>query len=173
MEDVTYSINPTAPPPPPPALGDNLPMMYYGLVVVGTVTAVLAIYNLIIIWWCTGDHRSESGRASGESGNPATHLSSSKYGSSFKYKKGPGLFRDVEHDDGEHMNVEYECCVCLSAFEDGEEVRELGRCKHSFHAQCIDMWLYSHLDCPLCRQGVEIAATSHQDALSINSDIMV
>ncbi|XAR67116.1 hypothetical protein NMG60_11013552 [Bertholletia excelsa] len=48
-----------------------------------------------------------------------------------------------------------ECPICLSLFEEGEEVRKLPRCKHSFHASCIDMWLYSHYDCPVCRATVE------------------
>ncbi|KAL7195338.1 hypothetical protein ACSBR1_035541 [Camellia fascicularis] len=44
-----------------------------------------------------------------------------------------------------------ECPVCLSAFMDGEVVREVNVCKHLFHSACIDMWLCSHSDCPVCR----------------------
>lgn len=51
---------------------------------------------------------------------------------------------------------ESECAVCLSVYEQGEDVRELVRCKHSFHASCIDMWLFSHFDCPLCRAPVGV-----------------
>ncbi|XP_052205593.1 RING-H2 finger protein ATL1-like [Diospyros lotus] len=43
------------------------------------------------------------------------------------------------------------CAVCLCEFEDGEEIRTLPECGHSFHADCIDMWLYSHFTCPVCR----------------------
>ena len=55
----------------------------------------------------------------------------------------------------------YECAVCLSVFEEGEDVRKLPKCKHSFHAPCIDMWLYSHSDCPLCRATVELDVVVH------------
>ncbi|GLJ38562.1 hypothetical protein SUGI_0786220 [Cryptomeria japonica] len=48
-----------------------------------------------------------------------------------------------------------ECSVCLSDFEDGEKVRVLPDCKHSFHTECIDMWFHSHSNCPLCRTKVE------------------
>ncbi|KAH7572085.1 hypothetical protein JRO89_XS04G0199000 [Xanthoceras sorbifolium] len=132
-------------------------MLYYGLVVVGTAAVVLAIYNLIIIKWCT---RRESRAAQRPSRllqevtlttsqsfeNPSRNLLSS-----FKYKKDSDL--GVKEQEG----GEYECAVCLSAFEEGEEVKQLPRCKHSFHAPCIDMWLYSHSDCPLCRASVDVS----------------
>ncbi|WOK91518.1 hypothetical protein Cni_G00209 [Canna indica] len=48
-----------------------------------------------------------------------------------------------------------ECAVCLSAVEDGEMTRLLPGCKHLFHVGCIDMWLASHVTCPVCRAMVE------------------
>ncbi|KAK2427465.1 RING-H2 finger protein ATL52 [Trifolium repens] len=43
------------------------------------------------------------------------------------------------------------CAVCLGDFEEGEELRTMPKCLHSFHVPCIDMWLHSHLSCPICR----------------------
>lgn len=60
----------------------------------------------------------------------------------------------VTKEEEEKGYDEYECSVCLSVYEEGEDVRKLPRCKHSFHAVCIDMWLYSHFDCPICRTSV-------------------
>ncbi|XP_009360247.1 RING-H2 finger protein ATL79-like [Pyrus x bretschneideri] len=48
--------------------------------------------------------------------------------------------------------VEAECAICLSEFEEGEGIRVIGRCKHGFHAQCIQEWLSSHSSCPTCRR---------------------
>ncbi|RWW90555.1 hypothetical protein BHE74_00000362 [Ensete ventricosum] len=48
-----------------------------------------------------------------------------------------------------------ECAVCLGAAEEGEMVRLLPDCKHLFHVGCIDMWLASHMTCPVCRAMVE------------------
>ncbi|KAF8387718.1 hypothetical protein HHK36_026372 [Tetracentron sinense] len=48
-----------------------------------------------------------------------------------------------------------ECAVCLSEFEDKDEVRLLPKCNHSFHIDCIDMWFHSHSTCPLCRVPVK------------------
>lgn len=84
---------------------------------------------------------------------------SSNLPSSFKNKKGK-IGGDQDQGSGD------ECVVCLSAFEEGEEVRKLPRCKHSFHAPCIDMWLYFHSNCPLCRSSVDplLAACNRRTA---------
>ncbi|XP_022769804.1 RING-H2 finger protein ATL5-like [Durio zibethinus] len=48
------------------------------------------------------------------------------------------------------------CAVCLSEFENDEKVRVLPKCSHNFHVGCIDMWFYSHSNCPLCRAPVQV-----------------
>ena len=60
----------------------------------------------------------------------------------YKYKKGEGL---VEGTD---------CSVCLSEFEEEESLRLLPKCSHAFHLPCIDTWLKSHANCPLCRANI-------------------
>lgn len=59
-----------------------------------------------------------------------------------KYKRGDGL---VEGSD---------CSVCLSEFQEDERLRLLPKCSHAFHLQCIDTWLKSHSNCPLCRANI-------------------
>ncbi|RYR20350.1 hypothetical protein Ahy_B03g065457 isoform B [Arachis hypogaea] len=144
MSDVLSPF--TVSPPPPssstPSNKNGMPMLYYGLVVVGTAAIVLAIYNLIIIKRCNRRRNAPEGVRSFENNNYYAASQRNYLLSSFKYKK--------EKVDGGSD----ECPVCLSAFEEGEEVRKLPRCKHSFHALCIDMWLYSHFDCPICRTPV-------------------
>ncbi|KAL2455443.1 putative RING-H2 finger protein ATL53 [Forsythia ovata] len=140
------------PPLPPLAPKSNLPVLYYGVFIVGTATLVLTVYNLIIIKWCTeySHSRTRQGRIRGLETTSTPSLGDPTINSmtSFKYRK-----HGLEHD--KDQGNDYECVVCLSVFEEGEEVRKLPRCKHSFHAPCIDMWLYSHSDCPLCRSPVE------------------
>ncbi|XP_020574362.1 RING-H2 finger protein ATL73-like [Phalaenopsis equestris] len=55
----------------------------------------------------------------------------------------------------EEQSFSTECSVCLTAFQEGEKVRQLPACRHSFHAPCVDMWLYSHSSCPSCRAHVQ------------------
>ncbi|KAJ4965054.1 hypothetical protein NE237_016903 [Protea cynaroides] len=51
-------------------------------------------------------------------------------------------------------DAERDCPVCLIEFEDNDYVRTLPVCAHAFHVDCIDMWLRSHANCPLCRAGI-------------------
>ncbi|XP_002154423.1 E3 ubiquitin-protein ligase RNF181 isoform X1 [Hydra vulgaris] len=43
------------------------------------------------------------------------------------------------------------CPICLKVFEEKSLVKELPKCKHSFHATCILPWLYKTNTCPMCR----------------------
>uniref|UniRef100_A0A0E0CIJ8 RING-type E3 ubiquitin transferase n=1 Tax=Oryza meridionalis TaxID=40149 RepID=A0A0E0CIJ8_9ORYZ len=52
---------------------------------------------------------------------------------------------DLEAGNGEP------CSVCLEEQHAGGMVQEMPSCKHLFHVECIDMWLHSHLTCPICR----------------------
>ncbi|XP_022854158.1 RING-H2 finger protein ATL56-like [Olea europaea var. sylvestris] len=43
------------------------------------------------------------------------------------------------------------CAVCLENFKVGEKCRLLPLCNHSFHADCVDLWLLRTPICPICR----------------------
>lgn len=59
-----------------------------------------------------------------------------------------------------------DCVICLRDFENGEMGRTLPKCGHSFHLNCIDIWLYSSSTCPLCRAVLE----STNEKSSTNSE---
>ncbi|MED6204621.1 hypothetical protein PIB30_010743 [Stylosanthes scabra] len=59
-----------------------------------------------------------------------------------RYKRGEGLIEGTE------------CSVCLSEFQEDESVRLLPKCNHAFHLPCIDTWLRSHTNCPMCRAPI-------------------
>ncbi|CAO2046090.1 unnamed protein product [Urochloa humidicola] len=49
-----------------------------------------------------------------------------------------------------------ECAVCLSEFEDEEQLRLLlPKCCHAFHPDCIAQWLAGHVTCPVCRCNLQ------------------
>lgn len=53
-----------------------------------------------------------------------------------------------------HLSSENaECCICLLAYEDGVELRQLP-CGHHFHCACIDKWLHINATCPLCKYNI-------------------
>ncbi|CAN0878430.1 RING-H2 finger protein ATL54 [Linum grandiflorum] len=60
----------------------------------------------------------------------------------FRYEKSEGLIDGTD------------CSVCLSEFEQDETLRLLPKCSHAFHIPCIDTWLRSHTNCPLCRAPI-------------------
>ncbi|KAB2597485.1 RING-H2 finger protein ATL54-like [Pyrus ussuriensis x Pyrus communis] len=59
-----------------------------------------------------------------------------------KFRKDEGLIEGTD------------CSVCLSEFEEDESLRLLPKCSHAFHIPCIDTWLRSHKNCPLCRAPI-------------------
>lgn len=59
-------------------------------------------------------------------------------------------------EDGGEDEGGLECAVCLCEVREGEKARILPKCNHGFHVECIDMWFYSHVTCPLCRNPIHI-----------------
>lgn len=75
----------------------------------------------------------------------------------FKYKAGERLIDGTE------------CSVCLSEFREDDSLRLLPKCSHAFHIPCIDPWLRSHQNCPLCRAPIVIAGGAEQASLEVPS----
>lgn len=71
-----------------------------------------------------------------------------------KYRKDEGLIDGTE------------CSVCLSEFEEDESLRLLPKCSHAFHVPCIDTWLRSHKNCPLCRAPIVNNSAGSQVSVS-------
>jgi hypothetical protein len=65
----------------------------------------------------------------------------------YKYEK-------IGHGEGEGD----QCAVCLAEIRPKEVVKRLPACTHLFHEGCIDVWLWSHRTCPVCRSQVEASA---------------
>ncbi|KAK6774499.1 hypothetical protein RDI58_029738 [Solanum bulbocastanum] len=124
----------------------NLPSLYCALIIVGTAVFLLGLYNFIHTRWC--NENNHTNQSIEQNTIQVPNNLNVNIVSSFRYKK------EELGGNQQEKNSDYECAVCLSAFEEGEEVKQLPICKHSFHASCIDMWLHSHLDCPLCRSPV-------------------
>ncbi|GAB4862047.1 hypothetical protein Ancab_037301 [Ancistrocladus abbreviatus] len=69
----------------------------------------------------------------------------------FKYRRGDGL---VEGTD---------CAVCLNEFKEEENLRLMPNCQHAFHLPCIDTWLKSQSNCPLCRSAmIDVPQAPHR-----------
>ncbi|XP_057497069.1 RING-H2 finger protein ATL54-like [Actinidia eriantha] len=75
-----------------------------------------------------------------------------------RYKRGEGLVEGTE------------CSVCLSEFQEDETLRLLPKCSHAFHIPCIDTWLRSHTNCPMCRAGIVVAGSAPPEDQSGDGD---
>ncbi|KAF8406729.1 hypothetical protein HHK36_008821 [Tetracentron sinense] len=62
-----------------------------------------------------------------------------------------------------------DCAICLTEFDDGDEIRVLPQCDHGFHVSCIDTWLGSHSSCPSCRQILVVARCQNCGDLPVTS----
>jgi hypothetical protein len=47
------------------------------------------------------------------------------------------------------------CSNCLQCFESGQEVSVVTPCNHTFHSECLRMWIQKSATCPYCRQDLE------------------
>uniref|UniRef100_A0A1D1Y6I1 RING-type E3 ubiquitin transferase n=1 Tax=Anthurium amnicola TaxID=1678845 RepID=A0A1D1Y6I1_9ARAE len=78
---------------------------------------------------------------------------------------------------GEKAGLLHECAVCLNEFEEGERLRRLPGCAHAFHIDCIDTWLQSSANCPLCRSEVAISAdpvvVAHREPLHEGGSVVI
>ena len=46
------------------------------------------------------------------------------------------------------------CAICQDPIEQGQQMRILNYCTHSFHTTCIDTWFATHVTCPTCRHDI-------------------
>ncbi|CAJ2636032.1 unnamed protein product [Trifolium pratense] len=128
--------------------GDNQPLFSskFGVILIamGSASFVVTMYHLIVI--CC-QNSAEQAR---QNEQPATQTPSVEEGClshqipSHKYEKKK---KNDENDEDDCVT----CPVCLGDFEEGEELRTMPSCMHFFHVPCIDMWLISHFNCPVCR----------------------
>lgn len=68
-------------------------------------------------------------------------------------KRAPMLLYGGTWKENHHMRL-LECVICLGVIEEGEKVRILPKCDHTFHVECIDRWLGLRSTCPLCRAAL-------------------
>lgn len=160
------------PPPPPFALDDNsgpnFSPLIIALIAILASAFLLVTYYILISKYCKR-RRDQSSIAEIESNRNQINrhdqwqLASTGLDEALiesiavcKYKKGDGLVEGTE------------CAVCLGEFQENESLRLLPKCNHAFHLPCIDTWLKSHSNCPLCRASV-VQSSSSLNILSLET----
>ncbi|KAJ0015022.1 hypothetical protein Pint_20846 [Pistacia integerrima] len=144
------------PPPPPPPLQDDSgtdfsPVIIALIGILASAFILLSYYAIISKFFRRRRHGGNATALNDHMINNETSHQAANIGldegfiksiTVCKYKRGEGL---VEGTD---------CSVCLSEFQEDENLRLLPKCNHAFHLPCIDTWLKSHSSCPLCRANI-------------------
>ncbi|CAN8271270.1 unnamed protein product [Cochlearia groenlandica] len=130
---------------PPPQLSENTLAEESDMVVIlsALLCALICIAGLAAVVRCTCLRRF-TGVGGGDSPSPNRGL---------KKKALQSLPRST-FAAAESSSAASECAICLAEFADGEEIRVLPLCGHSFHVACIDKWLVSRSSCPSCRRNL-------------------
>lgn len=140
------------PPPPPDDNSATTPFSPLIIAIIGILASafLLVSYYTIVTRYCHRTSQSPTGLETDEGIAHEQFLVASngldeaviKTIAVCRYEKGDGLIEGRE------------CAVCLSEFQENELLRLLPKCSHAFHLPCIDTWLRSHSNCPLCRANV-------------------
>ncbi|XP_041003337.1 RING-H2 finger protein ATL52-like [Juglans microcarpa x Juglans regia] len=146
---------------------------FFLIATVGSAAIVVTIYHCITVCFCNR-HPAAANQS------PPQRLRRSRFVSEITMETSIGstsasmvqLIPARKYQKGvDSMGEDGTCAVCLSEFEDGEELRTLPGCMHSFHVPCIDMWLYSHSTCPICRSdATTLSSTFHRATISSSDE---
>ncbi|RZC86282.1 hypothetical protein C5167_007465 [Papaver somniferum] len=147
----------------------NLVISFLNEIANGICLAVFIVFLAIakivihIVVTCTIIHRKLHHRQTTRTDNTTSTIS-------LEEEEGGGGVRLSLNDIHNLSSFEYEavvestnqdCIVCLERFIKGETCRSLPRCKHVFHASCVDSWLIQVPSCPLCRRIVVKPGVNH------------
>ncbi|KAI4372133.1 hypothetical protein MLD38_010404 [Melastoma candidum] len=91
-------------------------------------------------------------RLPGRSSNQAPRAAGKGQGMWARKTAPPNESRESVRKGGMERGGRLVCAVCLGEVGEGDEVRMLRECLHSFHKGCLDGWVEEgHCTCPLCR----------------------
>uniref|UniRef100_A0A1J3EFV4 RING-type E3 ubiquitin transferase n=1 Tax=Noccaea caerulescens TaxID=107243 RepID=A0A1J3EFV4_NOCCA len=187
LTDRRNPINNLAFPPPPPSRtftspifprvspsGTNFPIIAVAVIGILATAFLLVSYYIFVIKCCLNWNQIDIFRRRRRSSdqNPLMIYSPHELNRGldesaireipiFKFKKRDAV---VGGEEDENKSSQ-ECSVCLSEFQEEEKLRIIPNCCHVFHIDCIDTWLQSNANCPLCRTSVSCDASFPLDLL--------
>ncbi|KAL3321972.1 hypothetical protein AABB24_039544 [Solanum stoloniferum] len=157
--NMNYYMPPSLPPAPPAPIESSnkvvqniLPYIIISIALFVSLFLLLSYYIIIVRNCSNWNRRRNRGEGDNDESiidHPIWYINTMGLDpclinliTNFKYKTGDGLIDGTE------------CSVCLNEFQDDDSLKLLPKCNHAFHINCIDMWLRSHVNCPLCRAPI-------------------
>lgn len=141
--------------------------LFIGLLGVISGAIIVATLHFMLLGWCNSEDRrqetleNERQWRNVRTGNTTRgHIASSSSRSHSSLQSFPTFKYTKECNEGV-------CAICLGEFKENDELRVLPECAHHFHVPCIDRWLGSHPNCPLCR--ADIVPSCPEQAVAMSS----
>ncbi|WOG91200.1 hypothetical protein DCAR_0310448 [Daucus carota subsp. sativus] len=128
--------------------------LFIGLLGVIAGAIIVATLHFMLLGWCNSEERRQEAQQNERPwrnvriGNTTrANIASSSSMSNSSLQSIPTFKYTKECNEGV-------CAICLGEFKENENLRILPECAHHFHVPCIDRWLGSHPNCPLCRADI-------------------
>jgi len=120
---------------------------------------LLVTYYIFVIKCCLNWQRIDLSRPFSSSirrhtENPLTIHSPENRGLNESIIRSIPIFRYKKSEWINNASTTCECVVCLSEFQEDENLKVIPNCDHFFHIDCIDIWLQNNTNCPLCRNSL-------------------
>lgn len=152
--------------------GHDVNPLFVGLMGVIAGAIIVATVHCMLLGWCNGEEGRPQSPENGRGGNVENNniididrgTASSSSMSSSSAQLIPILKYTKDCKEGA-------CAICLGEFTENEELRILPECAHPFHVACIDMWLYTHPNCPLCRADILPPLPDDHVVVSLADDV--
>lgn len=65
------------------------------------------------------------------------------------------MVNDASTEQTLEQDLDTNCAICQDRMRQGEIIRKLNICQHTFHKSCIDIWLlHRSVRCPTCRHDI-------------------
>nr|XP_012571737.1 RING-H2 finger protein ATL2-like [Cicer arietinum] len=142
-------------------------------IVISLIILFVGIAILVSIHFCIVGRAFRSDNNSGDiiQDQSGTRRTSTKgtFGDNIGDLNNLPCFDYVEPEKGGNL---VDCAVCLESFKVGDACRLLSNCRHSFHVQCIDLWILKTPFCPICRTWVHSRVTVREESAVSDSDIV-
>ena len=156
--------SPTYQPPLPPTSDNGFPILAIAVLCIMAISFLIASYYIFLSKFCfrwqqlDPLHRFSSLSLPPHNDDPFSTYSPSLHNHrlnelliseipTFQYPRGG--------KGGESTSATmHKCVVCLNEFQEQEMLRILPKCGHGFHLDCIDIWLQSNANCPICRSSI-------------------
>lgn len=148
----------SAQPPPPPVSDNGFPMLAVAVLGITATAFLLVSYYIFVTKCCFRWHLIDPLRRRRVRLNDDP-LTSTTYSPASWQSRGLNelLIREIPtfqySRQGESSSLS-KCVVCLNEFQENDMLRLLPKCSHAFHLDCIDVWLLSNSNCPLCRSTI-------------------